>query len=372
MRDTHFFRDEAGFTLTELLVSTLITLSIMGATVTALRHTYKQNESAKAILGINNSLRIGADIMVQDFLQVGQGLPTGRIVQVPNGNGALQINMPHPQGSACTQWPAGTVTLPAVTAGPGCGPTINGVATDMITTLATDSTLWNVPVASFDLLGRTATLALPAQATGGQNINTGTSIDVQVGDLIMFTKGSMSALVYVTTVNGNQVFSYATTDPMNLNQTNAGFNGTVDDLATTAPVAAYSAQASRVMMVTYYLDNTIDPANPRLIRHLNWGDPTAAVNMRGRTVGFDVENLQFSYDIVNQTNNPAYVRMVAADLTTAGACAPNPCSPNQIRKINAFLAGRSPLVSSITKRFFRNSLETQVSLRSMALVNKYQ
>ena len=35
---------------------------------------------------------------------------------------------------------------------------------------------------------------------------------------MMFTKGSGSALVYVTSVNGGQSFTFGTGDPMNLNQ----------------------------------------------------------------------------------------------------------------------------------------------------------
>ena len=139
---------------------------------------------------------------MRDLIQVGQGLPTGRTVQVPNGAGALLIQRPHPQGSACTAWPAGTTAISAVTAGPGCGPVIDGVATDMVTTLAVDSALDAVPVCSFNVAGHTATVALPAQAADGLDISNGGPDDVRVGDLMMFTKGSTSALVYVTSVSG--------------------------------------------------------------------------------------------------------------------------------------------------------------------------
>ena len=118
-----------------------IVLIIMGGALTALTNAYRSNESAKIVTDVNNNLRIGVDLIVRDFIQVGQGLPTGRTVQVPSGTGALQIQRPHPQGSTCTAWPAGTATIPAVTPGPGCGPTIDGVATDMVTTLAVDSVL---------------------------------------------------------------------------------------------------------------------------------------------------------------------------------------------------------------------------------------
>ena len=142
---------EAGFRLIELMVSMGILLAVMGGVLAVLNERYRASESATSIIGLNNNLRIGVDLMVRDLIQVGQGLPTGRIVQVPNGNGALRIQRPHPMVSACTEWPANTVSIPAVTPGPGCGPIINGVPTDMVTTLAVDSVLDAVPVQSYDL-----------------------------------------------------------------------------------------------------------------------------------------------------------------------------------------------------------------------------
>jgi len=363
---------DAGFTLVELLIAMVIVAVIMGATLTALTNAYRATESAKGTIGLNNNLRIGMDLIVRDLIQVGQGMPTGRTVQVPNGLGAVRIQRPHPQGSACTQWPAGTTTIPAVSVGPGCGAVINGVATDMVTTLAVDSVLDAVPVQSFDVNAHSATVSTLAQATSGLDISTGGPDDVRVGDLMMFTKGSVSALAYVTAVNGGQAFTFGVGDPMNLNQFAAVLNGTVDDLATLAPTAANSSTVSRIRMITYYLDNTVDATTPRLIRHMNWGDPNAAVNMRGRTVAFAIENLQITYDMVDGATNPSNVRMVAVDLTTAGACAPQPCSPNQVRKMNVFIAGRSTERFSATREFFRNTLTTQVSLRSLALVDRYR
>ena len=66
------------------------------------------------------------------------------------------------------------------------------------------------------------------------------------------------------------------------------------------------------------------------------------------------------------------------DLDGTGACDPDPgtapvltCTPNQIRKVNVRLAGRSAEPDHASRLFFRNSLNTQVSLRSLALVNRY-
>jgi prepilin-type N-terminal cleavage/methylation domain-containing protein len=365
-------RNRDGFTLLELLVSMGVMALIMAGTLSALTNAYRATETARSKMGLSNNLRIAVDLVVRDFIQVGQGLPPARTIQVPVGTGALRIQRPHGQGSACTEWPAGTDSLPAVSVGPGCGPVVGGVPTDMVTTLAVDSVLDGVSVWSFDVAGHTATVATTAQSSSGLDISVGTADDVRVGDLMMFTKGSTSALVYVTAVNNAQTFTFAAGDPMNLNQFAAILNGTVDDLVAAAPTGNNSASVSRVRMITYYLDISLDPTTPRLIRHMNWGDPNAALNLRGRTVAFGIENLQLSYDMVDGFGNPSNVKMVAADLTTTGACAPRTCSPNQIRKVNVFLAGRSASEFTGTRRFFRNTLSTQVSLRSLALVDRYR
>lgn len=87
-------RREAGFTLVELLVTMAITLVVMGATLTAMVHAMRANESARAVTGMNNNLRNAMDLIVRDLIQVGQGLPTGRVVLVPAGVGAQPINRP--------------------------------------------------------------------------------------------------------------------------------------------------------------------------------------------------------------------------------------------------------------------------------------
>ena len=67
---------------------------------------------------------------------------------------------------------------------------------------------------------------------------------------------------------------------------------------------------TRIRMITYYLDATIDPRHPRLVRRINNGHPTTFNNALGTAVAMDIENLQLSYDISNGTSNPGNVKMV--------------------------------------------------------------
>jgi hypothetical protein len=149
------------------------------------------------------------------------------------------------------------------------------------------------------------------------------------------------------------------------------------DIVPLAPATVLATTATRVRMITYYIDNT-DTLHPRLVRRINNGSPTVFDNTSGTTVAFDVDKLQISYDLVDGNANPSYVLFSAADLAGTvgtGACAPvapvTPCTVNMVRKINVTLGTRSRKPFSVTGRYFHNQLTTQISLRGMAFVNEY-
>jgi type II secretory pathway pseudopilin PulG len=393
----------AGFSLVEVMVSVGIMTLIMGATMSALSQAMKANETAVLVTAMNNSLRTGMDLMIRDLLQVGSGLPPGHYVLIPFGT-ATRVKIPGPPGTATTTAP-GDTDLNAVNPGTGAGPLVNlvtggacstpgtgCVATDTITTLAADSTFTHIPLATRAANGTSITVALRGLdniAGNADDINIGAGPDrVSAGQLIMLEKGSYAVLLQVTgVVPATGVISFATPDSLQLNQHTApsgsvaGLNGLNNwlpspDTAPVAPATTLTTMATRVRMITYYIDAT-DPAHPKLVRRINNGHPTVFNNNSGSTVAFDIDNLQISYDIADGVINPANVRFTAADLAGTGACAqpapvgPTPCSFNQVRKVNITLSARSRSVFSSSKKYFRNSLSTQVSLRGMAFVNEY-
>ena len=79
-----------------------------------------------------------------------------------------------------------------------------------------------------------------------------------------------------------------------------------------------------------------------------------------------------AYDISNGTNNPGNVEMTTTDQGVSGACAPAACAATQIRKVNVMLTGRSANAVNTNLRVFRNSLQSQISLRGMAFVDEYR
>ena len=363
--------------MVELLVSMGITISILGSAVMAMQHALRLNESALLVSGMNNTLRIGMDMMVRDFLQVGSGLPTGHAVLTPTGLNSTRVKIPGPPGSAFTNLST-DVDINAVNPGPGLGPTVNGVATDVLTVLTADNNFVDMPLIALTNTTMDVAATNPADGTA---INIATGPDrIIPGQLIMLEKGSTTTLVEVTSVNtAARRITFANGDSLNLNQTAAAAGNVAAVLATAPPdvlPAAPATQiiptsASRIRMITYYLDTT-DPLRPRLARRINNGDPLVFNNTLGVAVAMDIENLIFSFDIADGLNNPAGVRFTAADVAGTGACAPNPCNVNQIRLINILLTARSSKnATQLGGKMFRNSLSSQVSLRGMAFVDEY-
>ena len=366
----------AGFTLVEVMITLGLTLLIMAGTLGAMNDALRANDVAQLTTSMNQGLRTAIDIMVRDLLQVGQGLPSGRTIDIANGAGATAIRIPGPPGTTRTLASDAT-EITAVIPGTGLGPTINGVATDVVTVILADGAFLST-ISDYDV-NLTKLCASPASMTvdPAVDISNGGADDLHPGDLIMLMKGSSTALVQITGVDGNQTATFAADDSLNLNQT-AAANGTLSALIGVAPADTCTATtfqpstATRIRMITYYIDAVTDPTRPRLVRRINNGSATTYDNSSGTALAFDVENLQVSYDLVDGVNNPAEVKFTADDLAGTGRCDPNPCSPNQIRKINITLSGRSRTPVRQTRQYLRNTLTTQVSLRSMSFIDRYR
>jgi hypothetical protein len=262
---------------------------------------------------------------------------------------------------------ASDLNIAAVLPGAESGPAINGVETDIVTILTADNNFTDVGVTA---VSSTSVTVDPAVV----DIDSGVDRVIE-GQLMMIRKGTTHTLVQVTGLNGDTgVITFAADDSLHLNQTGTDKPGNLQALVNTSPTGAAGVAATlvtRVRMITYYLDDTTTPGRPRLVRRINNGDPFEFDNTLGTAVVIDAENLRFTYDLNDGAANPSGVRFVAEDLTDSGACAPDPCALNQIRKINVTLTVRS-LPAGENARAYRNTLTSQVALRGMALVNRYQ
>ncbi len=195
---THAKTRQAGYSLIEMMVAMGVMTVVMGATVASLDQATKMNNAAVLMTGVNNGLRTGMDLMIRDMLQIGSGLPTGHVVLIPSGTGAVQMNIPGPPSTAFLT-PTGDVDWAAVIPGDGIGPTINGVATDTITMLMSDNNFVDMPLTA--ITNTTIDVAATHPGTG-QAINIQTGVDrLQTGQLLMLEKGSATTLVQITSIS---------------------------------------------------------------------------------------------------------------------------------------------------------------------------
>jgi type II secretory pathway pseudopilin PulG len=336
--------DTRGFTLVEVLITTLLTLVVSGVALSSFVQATRSAASAAVTSDVNLNLRIAMNLVIRDLIQTGQGVPTGGIPLPRGGPGGL-IARPGPIGSELT-FPPEWETLPAVSPGPSLGPVINGVPTDLVTVVRADPTirLSEMPIQAIAANGSSITIpaAIPIDDDGTA---------IREGDLIMFSNANGNAIQEVTSVAGQTIVFGANAGSM-LNQPTAP-QGSVLELRN-ANGTWPPTTVSRMLMLTYYI---IDASNggtaiPALVRRVNFGPE--------RLLATGIENVQLTWDLVDGISNPTNVDEPH-----------EPNTPHQIRKANLHMAARS-LDPSPSGSRLHASLTTQVSLRSLAFVDRYR
>jgi hypothetical protein len=333
---------EQGFGIAEMLMSLLISIVLLSATMGSFNDAISISEQANLMADLEQNMRSGINFLVNDLINAGLGIPTGGI-PIPSGAGAVAVKRPGPPGSNYTF--GSSLTLSAITTGARLGPVGNGRQTDMVNILYADILL---------PLNQTPLTTIGANGAS-MTVNAGTPISgvpyaITTGDIIAFSNGLGATLQYVSRINGQTVY-FDAGDPLNLNQP-AASQGSISSLKDPATGIFPTTTATRVLLVTYYIDTTTVPAMPRLIRRIN--------NRPGQTVALIIEDLQLTYDLVDGATNPTSV-----DTPT------DPNSANQIRRANIYIAGRSSAKIQKTHDYLRRNLATQVSLRCLSFVNRY-
>lgn len=342
MRNPDLPAADEGFSLGEALVAIALTLIVLSAAVETMARSMALAGTSRVISSTNHGLQAAMSMMVRDFMQTGQGIPIGGI-PLPNGAGAQTVFRPGPVVGMT--FPNGTDALPALQPGNGLGPAMLGTPTDLVSLLYADRTidLSAFPLANIAADGASMTVNAATPINGPDGL--------RAGDLILFSNALGNAMQMVTADPVGQVVAFNNNDAMRLNQRNAAAGSIMNLRAGNGSFPPTTA--TRIRMVSYYIDVVTDPALPRLVRRVNMGDELA--------IAMGVENVQITYDLVDGVLNPTNVDVL-----------PVANSPNQIRKANLFLAARSLDIDRQTNEFFRNSMATQVGLRSLSFVDRYR
>jgi prepilin-type N-terminal cleavage/methylation domain-containing protein len=387
-------KKQSGFTLVEMMVAMAVALVALAATVAAFRDSAHTNQRVALKSDISDNLRAGMNFIQQDLIQAGTGIPVGGI-SIPNSgspsagcpSGVSALNRPTLTAGAL-EFPICNTTLPAVEPGDGLGNPINSpdatsvTPTDLITMMYVDNTLGldNKPInqapfgadpgcaGTISPIGNTVFFDNTTIYLGVVNCTdlSKATVPINPGDLIMFSNANGNAIQTVTAVSG-QTLTFGTGlaagDAYSLNGTGkpAGTliqlqNYTTDALGNRVYNGTYPpTTASRIWMISYYLDDVTDPGRVRLIRRTNFNP--------GVVVGETIENLQFTYNYVS-----------GGTVLASQPAVPAGYSENQIRSVDVYLGARSDNALNVagTPAYIRNSLQTQVCLRSLAYVNQYQ
>jgi prepilin-type N-terminal cleavage/methylation domain-containing protein len=362
-------KKQTGFTLIEFMVAMGISLVALAATMLAFKDATNTNQSVTLKSDLSDNLRAGVNLIEQDLIMAGTGIPTGGI-PVPYtpgpatclGSGGAPINRPNLTGSLT--FPICNVSLNAIQPGWQLGPPITspdsapGANTDLITVLYVDNTLaLNSRMVNEPAIGANPGCPAGSITNNGQVVTfdpscitfSATGVQINAGDLIMFTNTKGNAIQEVTSVTG-QILRFAAGDGLNLNA-RSDPQGTMKQLE--LPNGTFPpTTATRVWMITYYLDNITDPLHVRLVRRVNWNP--------GQPVGETIENLQFKYNFVDGVTNPSGQPSI-----------PVGQSESQIRSVNVILGARSTNPWGQNHTYLRSNFMTQVSLRSMAYVSRY-
>jgi len=372
-------KKQIGFTLIEFMVAMGITLVALAATMLAFKDATNTNQSVTLKSDLSDNLRAGVNLLEQDLIMAGTGIPTGGIPfpYTPGpatclGSGGAPINRPNLTGGLT--FPVCNVSLNAVQPGWELGPPITspdstaGANTDLITMLYADNTLaLNSRMVNEPAIGANPGCPAGSITNNGQTVTfdstcilfSPTGVQINAGDLIMFTNAKGNAIQEVTSVSGQTLY-FAAGDGLNLNA-RTDPQGTMYQLENTNLVGGVNVPngtfppttATRIWMVTYYLDNVTDPLHVRLIRRSNWNP--------GQPVGETIENLQFKYNFVDGVTNPSGQPSIPAGQ-----------SESQIRSVDILLGARSTNAWGQNHTYLRSNFMTQVSLRSMAYVSRYQ
>ena len=344
-------KGQHGMSLMEALVAMLIAVIVLAAATELVIQALRITDLITVRADMQQDGRAAMNSILRDLSLSGTGMPVGGI-QLPTGNGASASLLGCASGTCFLKnhfFPGNHMysALPD----PNDGVVQQG-SPDAITMVYVDKSL-NLGTAS-------------AITPSGSQITVANVTGVNIGDLIMLSNVHGSAVGMVTNVlAGSNSLLFANSDPLNINQPSAA-NGNIASLQDPGSGNKYPpTTATRILLISYFLrqnagvDGTFgtDDDNWQLMREVNGHPPVPVMD--------GVENLQFSYDVYDDTaNNPS------STLVTNTKDANN--TPNLIRKINVVLNVRSPRKTGPGRSFNHLTLAAAVSPRNLSFRDRYK
>src|SRR5208283_1940267 len=341
-----------GFSLMEMTIAMGLGTLVLGVSL----QLYSQGVSATWTVSqraeLQQDFRAASDMLTRDLSLAGSGLGNGTNIPLPSGTAPVYGCDQTPKcylGSTnlvSGKYPlqSGTPTLYGLIPGYTLGPTLasNPAATDVVTVAYADSSFYlNCYQATVSALGKvtfgpaTAPVngvvptfppagCLPSGVATPQTVND-TMLGLTPGDLVYFPSlnivGEVTAgtiTVGANAVGATYAVPFANSDVLNMNQTAAGGG------LNTAALNATGTNPVRLLVITYYIDNTVSPA--RLMRQISGHSPMPVAD--------GIVYMKFSYDLFNDATNLPAVNQPNPGSGDANDTASNGLNPTAITKIN--------------------------------------
>lgn len=382
----HSTKRENGFSLLEMVVSLALGAIVLGAAVQIYIQGVQATWATTQRSELQGDFRAASNMLTKDLGLAAAGLSPGTAIALPSGTppvyGCTQTGT---SPAPCYLGNANNASVPFPTQGtvgylygllPGYddGPILLAAqgATDIVTTVYTDNNFYldcytaeitDTTHVTFVLPGATsANCTSPTGNAGAQAVND-SAVGLTAGDLVLFTFGSQNIVAEVTAVSGGEA-TFATNDALNLNQG----AGVTNSLASkyVAPSNSVTGYGTRLLLISYYLDNTPNPS--RLMQKVSGHYPVP--------VAENVVYLKLTYDLFNDsTGLPAVACSNPGAATDGCSGASTGLLPNQITKINIQnMAMDSTVMSSQFGQlngYQRMDLQTSVCARNLTYVNNY-
>ena len=340
------YRSNRGFTIFELIVAMGLATVVLGGALALTSQAIGISDMVSQRSDMQQNGRVAINMIARDASLAGTGFPTTGI-QLPAGDGSGDSYFACDEATGChvTNNVYTAERLYATLPGNSGGPTINGVATDVITLVYDDpsSDFDQYPLATIDAEGKIVTFN-PATTPAYND----SSVGLKEGDVMLASNSNGQAVATVTDVNANEEarFMPGNADQLAFNQQSGAALGTLK------AILGAPTSMRRIFIITYYIDNS-DPDIPMLMRQVNARPPMAVAEY--------VENLQVTYDIYDDNASVA-----TAELVDAGG------QPNQIRKTNITLTVRSAGETMIGRDHQRITLTTSVGPRNLTYRDRYE
>jgi prepilin-type N-terminal cleavage/methylation domain-containing protein len=340
-----------GFSLIEALVALAIASIVLSAAAMMVTKGLQVTEFVTVRAEMQQDGRAAMNSIMKDLSLAGTGIPIGG-VQLPTGNGSSASFFACNAGKCYLKnnnFPGNHLYAVLPDANDA---SIQRGSADAITVAYVDNSV---------SLG-TALSITPA----GSQIDLNSIQGLTVGDLVLLTNVHGSAVGLITTVNkGANSILCASSDSLNINQPSAA-NGNIASLKDPGPGNTYPpTTVSKLSLVTYYLqqgagaDGTMGTADDtwQLMRQVGTLAPTPVID--------GVENVQFSYDVFDDTSNNPGGTLNTNNKNANGA-------PGLIRKINVVISVRSPRRIGVARDFSRLTLAGAVSPRNLSFQDRYK